>query len=68
MVATIGKHIADQIRDNDGYYNDDPRVVRIIEYDNAWGDVGYGIEYAHQLGKYAASEYVHNPRVYWEAK
>jgi hypothetical protein len=67
-MATVGKTIADVIKANHGYYSDDPRVLRIVEYDNAFGGVSYGIEYGHEIGRYSASEYVHNPHVYWEAK
>lgn len=66
-MGTVSKPIADKIKANDGYYADDPRVVRIVEYDNQWGGVGYGIEYEHNVGTYAASPYVRNPRVYFEA-
>lgn len=67
-MATVDKRIADTIRDGNGYYKDDSRVWRIVEYDNAFGGVGYGLEYAGQLGRYAESPFVRNPRVYWEAK
>jgi hypothetical protein len=67
-MATVSKHIADQIKDNDGYYSDDPRVMRIVEYTNAWGAQAFGLEYERDLGKYAASEYVQDPKVYWEAE
>lgn len=66
-MATVSKDLADKLKAQGGYYVDDPRVVRIVEYDNAWGGVGYGLEYMGQLGRYAASEYVGNPRVYWQA-
>jgi hypothetical protein len=66
-VSTVEKTLADTIAAADGYYSDDPRVMRIVEYDNAWGGKGYGLEWAHSLGKYRASEYVRNPRVYWSA-
>lgn len=67
-MATVDKAMADQIKAANGYYADDPRVMRIVEYDNAWGGVGYGIEYGHQIGKYSPSEYVRNPRVYFQAE
>jgi hypothetical protein len=67
-MATVGKKIADQIKDADGYYSDDPRVMRIVEYTNMAGVLAYGIEYGHEIGRYAESEFIRNPRVYWEAK
>lgn len=66
-MATVGKVTADKIKANDGYYDDDPRVVRIVEYTDMGGKLAYGIEYEGQLGKYAESVYVRDPRVYWQA-
>jgi len=68
-MATVSKELADKLAAQDGYYADDPRVLRIVEYTNAFGSgQSYGIEYEGQLGKYSPSEYVINPKVYWEAK
>ena len=68
-MATVDKRFADEIKALDGWYpGDHVRIVRIVEYDNAWGGVGYGLEYEGQLGRYAESPYVRNPRVYWEAE
>lgn len=66
-MATINDEgLIKRIVEQDGYYADDERVLRIVEYTNAWGKVAYGIEYRRSLGKYKASEYVIDPRVYWE--
>jgi len=68
-MATVSKELADKLVASDGYYKDDPRVYRIVEYTNAFGSgLSYGIEYSGEQGKYTASEYVINPKVYWEAK
>lgn len=70
-MPTVTKATADKLVAQDGYYGDDPRVYRIVEYDNAFGGVSYGVEYLSPvliLGQYTESEYVRNPRVYWEAK
>jgi hypothetical protein len=67
-MATVGKELADKVKDNNGYYSDDPRVMRIVEYDNVQGGVAYGIEYGHEIGRYAESEFVRKPRVYWQAE
>ena len=66
-MATIDKEMADKIAAANGYYADDPRVMRIVEYTNAWGKQAYGIEYAHEVGKYSPSGYVNDPKVYWSA-
>lgn len=67
-MATVSKSLADQIKALDGYYSDDPRVMRIVEYTNAWGGQSFGLEYQRDLGKYSESEWVQWPKVYWEAK
>jgi hypothetical protein len=66
-MATVSYNLAHQIASNDGYYADDPRVMRIVKYTNAWGKEAYGIEYEGQIGKYVASEYVIDPELYWSA-
>lgn len=64
-MATVGRNLAEQIAKADGYYMDDPRVVRIVEYTDMGGKLAYGLEYEHQRGKYAASAYVRDPKVFW---
>jgi len=66
-MATVSKDLADQLVAQNGHYSDDPRVMRIVEYTNFAGGQAYGIEYANEIGRYGASEYVINPKVYWEA-
>lgn len=66
-MATVSKYFADIIVAGDGYYSDDPRVYRIVEYTDMGGKLAYGLEYRHQVGKYAESAYIRNPRVYWQA-
>ena len=67
-MATIHKRTADEIVACNGQYKDDPPVLRIVQYTNAWGGEAYGLEYEGQLGKYSPSQYVIDPKVYWEAK
>lgn len=67
-MATVDKVTADRLKEADGYYEDDPRVLRIVEYTDMGGKLAYGIEYPGQLGKYAESAFVRSPRTYWEAK
>lgn len=66
-MSTVDQNLADRIAAADGYYADDPRIVRIVKYTNAWGGDAYGLEYRQTLGKYSESEYVQNPTVYWRA-
>ncbi len=66
-MPTVSKQIADEIVQKDGHYADDPRVYRIVEYTNAWGGKGYGLEYESNIGNYQESYYIRDPRVYWSA-
>lgn len=68
-MPTVNKAIADVVVANNGVYPGDehrPPVVRVVEYDNAWGGVSYGLEYAVNRGAYVETDYVRNPRVYFE--
>ena len=63
-MTTVSKEIADRIIA--GKYPED-EWTRIVEYNNAFGGIGYGCENARTEGKYSPSEYVINPRIYWSA-
>ena len=69
-MSTVSKSIADTMVKHQGIYPGDEGIepcVKIVEYDNAWGGVGYGLIYEGQnLDMYHASEFVRNPRTYWE--
>jgi hypothetical protein len=76
-MASVDKKFADNLASNAGYYNggdenelgDNPRCVLIIEYDNAFGGKGYGLVMeTDSYNKYTESEFVQNPKVYWEYK
>lgn len=67
-MGTVDKQIADQIIAGK-YAAEDGWPIRIVEYTNAWGKQAYGVEHNERdHGKYSASEYVRNPKVYWEYK
>ncbi len=64
-MGTISKKIVDDVIA--GKYADD-MPVKIVQYTNAWGDEAYGlICQGDRLDKYRASEFVFNPKTYWEA-
>lgn len=69
-MATVNEDIARQIIAQDGYYSDDPRVMQVVTYDNAFGGKSWAILYAQDVAvdRYAPSEYVRNPQVIWRAK
>lgn len=63
-MGTISKKIADDVIA--GLYDDD-RPVKIVKYTDAWGGEAYGLICAHENpDRYAPSEYVRNPSLYWE--
>lgn len=66
-MATVSKDIADRIVAKHGYYADDPRVARIVEYTDMGGKQAYGLEYEWEVGRYVESVWVRNPKVYFEA-
>lgn len=67
-MATVDKSLADILVAQDGYYCDDPRVVKIVEYTNFNGGTSYGLVYpSDDPDRYHESEYVINPRLYWSA-
>lgn len=65
-MGTVSKAIADKIIAGK-YAAEDGWPIRIVEYDNAWGGTSYGVEQTERdRGRYSPSQYVCNPRVYWE--
>jgi len=74
-MATIdSKEIVNSIIAHDGYYegaHDEPRALKIVEYDNAFGGVSYGVVFEGEFNdpsRYEiATEFVRNPRVIWRA-
>lgn len=72
-MSTVSKTFADNIKTHNGYYNgdddnslgDNPRVIEITEYTNAWGSLVYGLTFEGQRNNYTASEFVQNPKKYW---
>ena len=72
-MATIdSKKIIDEIiLANGKQYDDEPQVVKIIAYTNAWGKVTYGVvwEGDGDLGRYEVeTPFVQNPQVIWAYK
>lgn len=77
-MATVDKAFADRLiagggwldGNSDNSMGDNPRCTKIVEYDNAWGEKGYGVVFAGERdqSRYERhTEFVQNPRVYWEA-
>ena len=68
-MATINKDLAEKIIAQDGYFENDPRVLKVVEYDNMWGGKSYGIIYPEDSpDRYEETQYVRNPKTLWEAK
>lgn len=69
-MATVDQATALKIIANYGYYEDDPRVMQVVKYQNAFGGESWAILYQQDVAidRYAASDYVRNPQILWEAK
>jgi len=69
-MASISESLAREIIALDGYYEDDPRVLQVVSYDNAFGGKGWAILYEADVAadRYAPSFFVRNPKIEWEAK
>ena len=74
-MATIDdrKHVDEIIAANGQQYPEEPPVVRIVQYDNAWGGVSYGLVWQDepqdmQYRYNIETEFVRNPRTIWERK
>jgi hypothetical protein len=71
-VSTVDKAFADKVVAAKGHlYPDDPfepPITRIVEYTNAWGGQAFGMTFRGQdPDKYMRpTEFVNNPRIYWE--
>ena len=65
IISIDSKKIVDDIVK--GLYADD-EPTRIVEYTNAWGGIAYGVTFRHEdINKYMRpTEFVRNPRIYWE--
>lgn len=69
-MATINEKMAREIIEADGYYADDPRVMQVVKYENAFGGESWAILYEADVAvdRYQESEFVRNPVVVWAAK
>jgi len=73
MATFTDKALIDELIANDGHYEDDPRVLKIVEYNNQFnGGLAWGVVYEMEThpdayNRYEMSGACHNPRVIWEA-
>jgi hypothetical protein len=69
MSTITSKSIIDAIIAGNGKaYEEDPLVVKIVEYENAFdGGVAWGVVWeGMDLDTYHSSPFIRNPRVIWE--
>ena len=62
------KIIDEIIAANGRQYSDEPPVVRIVQYTNAWGNIAYGVVWEGMDDPYRydrETEFVQNPKVIW---
>lgn len=70
MPTVNSRKMVDQLIAARGRYpGDSMRVVRIIEYTNAWGGTAYGLVYEGMpWDAYQATEFVRNPKELWRSE
>lgn len=68
MPTIDNKEIIDEIVANNGYFEGDPRVIAIVQYENDFGNkITYGVCYtSQQVSNYFNSPYCHHPKLYWD--
>ena len=73
-MSTIGdKPFINELIAGDGYYEGDPRVAQIVEYENAWGNITWGVTWCNESAKSQKryeipTEYIHDPKVIWKCQ
>lgn len=69
-MGTVALKQAEILKANNGVFPGDehlPPVVLIVEYSNAFnGAPAYGLVYKGMQNPYVPSDYVRNPRVWWQ--
>jgi len=69
MMATIDKELAFEIIAANGYFLDDPRVVRVVKYQNQFGGESYAVIYTGEdRDRYHKSPACRDVVIVWEAK
>lgn len=67
-MTTVTKGIADEVIANDGYYPGDPRVTKVVQYQNQWGGTSYALVYHFEdQMRYENSSACFNVKVIWRA-
>lgn len=68
-MATVSKTMAYQIIARDGYYPGDPRVTKVVRYDNNYGGTCYALVWPHENQmRYEESPDCRNVEVIWSAR
>ena len=64
MATITNRSLVEEIIRNDGHYEDDPRVVKIVEYRNAFdGREAFGLIYEDEsLDRYDSSPFIREPK------
>ena len=70
MSTINSKKIVDDFIKSNGFFEDDPQVHMIVEYENAYGGVCWGITWINEplerRQRYLdQTEFIRNPRVIW---
>jgi hypothetical protein len=71
MATITSREVVDAIIAGNGIYEGDPRVLKIVQYNNQFnGGLAYGLVYEldppHLYNRYEESPTCHNPIVLWD--
>jgi len=70
MATFTDRDFIDLVIRNGGKFDDDPQILRIVEYTGAQGETLLGVVWVNEpvsINRYLReSEYIRNPRVIWQ--
>lgn len=72
MATITSRKLIDELIANDGYFEDDPPIEKIVEYTNASGETAWGVVWTTDKTDKDRYEketyYVRKPKVIWQRK
>lgn len=72
MSTVNDRDFVDKLIARDGWFDEDPRVYQIVEYNTKWGGVAWGITWIKEEEKSkhryeVETDFVRNPKIIWRA-
>lgn len=72
MSTIDNKDLIDKLIASDGYFENDPRVYLIVEYENFYGNTTWGVTWSDEmfssrLRYLNETDYIKHPKVIWSS-